>query len=45
MQSAAAYLEEMRKQRLEKNRQIETDLATSEHELIENIRKAKAGNL
>ena len=45
MQSAAAYLEEVRHERLEKNRQIDTDLAASEHELIENIKKAKAGNL
>lgn len=45
MQSAAQYLEEIRKERLEKNRQIETDLATSEHELIQNIKKVKAGNL
>ena len=45
MQSATQYLEDIRKDRLEKNRQIETDLAKSEHELIENIKKAKAGNL
>ena len=45
MQSAEAYLEDIRKSRLEKNRQIETDLATSEHELLENIKKVKAGNL
>lgn len=45
MQSATQYLEEVRKERLEKNRQIETDLATSERELLENIKKAKAGNL
>ena len=45
MQSAAKYLEEIRKERLEKNRQIETDLAMNEHELLENIKKTKAGNL
>ncbi len=45
MESASKYLEDIRKSRLEKNRQFETDLATSEHELLENIKKAKAGNL
>ena len=45
MASAADYLEEIRKERLEKNRQIETDLATNEKELLDNIKKAKAGNL
>ena len=45
MQSAAQYLEDIRKERLEKNRQVEIDLAKSEHELIENIKKAKSGNL
>ena len=45
MKSAAQYLEEIRKERLEKNRQIETDLAKSEYELLENIKKVKAGNL
>ena len=45
MQAAFNYLEEVRKERLEKNRQIEADLASSERELIENIKKAKAGNL
>ena len=45
MQSASKYLEEIRRERLEKNRQIETDLAKSERELIENIKKTKAGNL
>lgn len=45
MQAALNYLEDIRKERLEKNRQIEADLASSERELIENIKKAKAGNL
>ena len=45
MQSAAQYLEEIRKERLEKNRQIETDLAQNEHELLDNIKKVKAGSL
>lgn len=45
MQSAAVYLEEVRKERLEKNRQIDADLAASERELIQNIKNAKAGNL
>ena len=45
MQSAAQYLEDIRKERLEKNRQLETDLAMNEHELLENIKKTKAGNL
>ena len=45
MESASNYLEEIRRERLENNRQIETDLAASERELIENIKKAKAGNL
>ena len=45
MQSASNYLEEIRKERLEKNREIEADLQTGERELLENIKKAKAGNL
>ena len=45
MESAKGYLEEVRKDRLEKNRQTETDLATGERELMDNIKKAKAGNL
>ena len=45
MTSAAAYLEEVRKERLDKNREIETELASNEKELLENIKKAKAGNL
>lgn len=45
MKSAADYLEEIRKERLEKNRVIEADLQTGERELLENIKKAKAGNL
>ena len=45
MEASFKYLEEVRKERLEKNRQIEADLASSERELIDNIKKAKAGNL
>ena len=45
MEDARTYLEEVRKDRLEKNRQTETDLATGERELMDNIKKAKAGNL
>ena len=45
MESAARYLDENRKERLEKNRQFEADLQTSEKELMDNIKKAKAGNL
>ena len=45
MDAAKNYLEEVRKERLEKNRQTEADLAAGERELIDNIQKAKAGNL
>lgn len=45
MESAIAHLEEVRKERLERNRQTDTDLATLEHELVDNIKKVKAGNL
>lgn len=45
MEAARSYLEEVRKDRLEKNRQTEADLATGERELMDNIKKAKAGNL
>ena len=45
IESAAKFLEEIRLERLEKNRQIDCDLATSERELAENIINAHAGNL
>ena len=45
MASASKYLEEIRNERLENNRKIEVDLATSEKELLDNIKRAKAGNL
>ena len=45
MESAIAHLEEVRKERLERNRQTDTDLATLEHELVDNIKKVKAGYL
>ena len=45
MESASRYLEEIRKERLEHNRELETSLAVNERELIENIKKTKAGNL
>lgn len=45
MESASRYLEDIRRERLENNRKIETDLAVNERELIENIKQAKAGNL
>ena len=45
MDSARSYLDEVRKDRLEKNRQTEAEIATGERELMENIKKAKAGNL
>ena len=45
MESAKGYLEEVRKERLEKNRETEAELTAGEKELLDNIRKAKAGNL
>ena len=45
MESAKGYLEEVRKERLEKNRETEIEFTTGEKELLDNIRKAKAGNL
>lgn len=45
IESASRYLEDIRRERLENNRKIETDLAVNERELIENIKQAKAGNL
>ena len=45
MDAAKNYLDEVRRERLEKNRQIESDLTAGEKELMDNIKKAKAGNL
>ena len=45
MYAAKNYLDEVRRERLEKNRQIESDLTAGEKELMDNIKKAKAGNL
>ena len=45
MESAKGYLEEVRKERLEKNRETEAELTAGEKELLDNIKKAKAGNL
>ena len=45
MASASKYLEEIRAERLDKNRQIEVDLASTEKDLLDNIKRAKAGNL
>ena len=45
MKSAKEYLEETRKERLENNRKLDADLAINEKELIDNIKKARAGNL
>ena len=45
MKSAQEYLEETRKERLENNRKLDADLAMNEKELIDNIKKARAGNI
>lgn len=45
MKSAKEYLEATRKERLENNRKLDADLAMNEKELIDNIKKARAGNL
>ena len=45
MESAKLFLEEVRKERLEKNRETEAELAAGEKDLLDNIKKAKAGNL
>ena len=45
MESAKLFLEEVRKERLEKNRETEAELAAGEKDLLYNIKKAKAGNL
>jgi len=45
IESAKEHLEISRKERLEQNRKLEADLALSEKEIIDNIKKAKAGNL
>lgn len=42
---ASEYLNATRKERLEKNRKLDADLAMNEKELIDNIKKARAGNL
>lgn len=45
VEDAKHHLEEVRKERLERNRQTDTDLTTLERELVENIRNIKAGNI
>jgi F0F1-type ATP synthase epsilon subunit len=45
MKSAKEYLEATRKDRLENNRKLDASLAMNEKELIDNIKKARAGNL
>lgn len=42
---AKAYLEEIRKERMEKNKQESVDFTQKEKELRENLKKAAAGNL
>ncbi len=44
-ESAKTHLEEIRKERLEKNRQESSDFTQKEQELRENLKKAKAGSL
>ncbi len=44
-ESAKVHLEEIRKERLEKNRQETSDFTQKEQELRENLKKAKAGSL
>ncbi len=44
-ESAKVHLEEIRKERLEKNRQESSDFTQKEQELRENLKKAKAGSL
>jgi len=43
--SAKSHLEEIRKERLERNRQESSDFTQKEQELRENLKKAHAGNL
>ena len=45
MKSSKEHLEAKRKERLENNRKLDADLAMNEKELIDNIKKARAGNL
>ena len=45
MKLASEYLNAIRKERLEQNRKLDADLAMNEKELIDNIKKARAGNL
>lgn len=45
MKSAKEYLEATRKDRLEKNRKLDADFAMNEKELIDNIKKARAGKI
>lgn len=44
-ESAKVHLEEIRKERLEKNRQESSDFTQKEQELRENLKKANAGSL
>lgn len=43
--SALAHLESIRDERLEANRQINVDYTQKEKEILDNLRKTKAGNL
>ena len=45
MKSANEHLLATRKDRLDNNRKLDADLALHEKELIDNIKKARAGNL
>ena len=45
MKSASEHLQATRKDRLENNRKLDADLAMNEKELIDNIKKARAGSL
>ena len=45
MESAIKHMEIVRNERLEKNRKLDADLTVKEKEIIDNIKKAKAGSL
>lgn len=44
-ESAKAHLEALRKERLEHNRKLDADYTEAEKDMVDNIKKAKAGNL
>ncbi len=45
MDSAIKHMQIVRNERLEKNRKLDADLTVKEKEIIDNIKKAKAGTL